>query len=105
MTVVHALGVRSDDGRVPLSPMVASANREVLQSGVNIRQAIEAGTERTHAFCAEVADRVSRSGDADLSDVITVEIATSVFDTVLYFEVGSEPIDRRVHARCEVGRE
>jgi len=104
MTLTHALGVRRDGTLVPLSPLVASNNREVLQSMVTIHHGVFSGPERARTFCAEVAGRVAGSSDAELGNVTAVELATSRFDAVAYFEDEPVPIDRRVHVRCEVAR-
>ena len=100
MEITHALGVRADGTRVPLPPMVAAANREVLQAMMTIHAAVF-GPDR-QAFCEEVATRVAAA--EELRDVVSVELATSAFDAVRYFEESPRPLARRVHARCEVPR-
>jgi DNA-binding transcriptional LysR family regulator len=99
-TLSHALGVRADESTVPLSPMVSSANREVLQSMMTIHNAVADG--RAISFCHEVAARVAESSDLD--DVARVRIVTSRFDSVAYFESGPEPLERTLHAECAVAR-
>ena len=99
LSIDHALGVRPGGERVPLSPMVASGNREVMQSMMTIILALRSDGA---GYCAEVAQRVAR--EDDLADVEAVEIATSTWDTVRYFEEGPEPIRRVVHFRCPVPR-
>ncbi|MEM9067582.1 MAG: hypothetical protein AAGE52_03720 [Myxococcota bacterium] len=100
MEITHALGVRADGTRVPLPPLVSAGNREVLQSMMTI--ANETFSPRKRDFCAEVAERVAESGDFE--DVEGVELATSIYDAVHYFEVSPEPAQRRVHYRCAVTR-
>lgn len=100
MELTHALGVRADGSRVPLPPMVSAGNREVLQSMMTIHAATFSARRR--AFCDEVAARVAAS--PELQDVQAVELATSTFDAVAYFERSPEPLTRRVHVRCEVRR-
>ncbi len=100
MEIEHALGVDADGTRRALPPIVSSGNREVLQSWRTIGQAIEGG--RAETFCEEVAQRVVEDGDFD--DVLEVEIASSEYDAVRYFEAGPTPINRVVHARCAVRR-
>lgn len=104
MVLTQALGVRPDGTRVPLSPLVASNNREVLQSMMTIHHGVFSGPARASAFCAEVAARVASSGDEDLEDVTAVEMATSRFDAVAYLADEPVPLDRQVHVRCEVTR-
>ncbi len=100
MELTHALGVRDDGSQVPLPPMISADNREVLQAMMTIHGAVFSG--RRDAFCQEVASRVAASDE--LRDVRAVELVTSTFDAVRYFEQSPEPLTRRVHARCEVHR-
>ena len=37
-------------------------------------------------------------------DIVMVELITSTFDSVKYFEEGPEPLSRQLHHRCEVTR-
>ena len=100
LELTHALGVPRDEGRrIPLSPLVAADNREVLQAMMTIWQGTMA---RPAAYCAEVAARVAASDDAELADVVAVELATSRFDTVAYFTRAPDPLSRHVHHRCDV---
>ena len=99
LTITQALGVRPGGERVPLPPMISSGNREVMQSMRSITIGLRANPTR---YCAEVAERAA--ADEDFADVAFVEIATSTWDTVRYFEEGSDPIERRVHQRCRVPR-
>ena len=102
--LTHALGVTPEGDRVPLSPLVASGNREVLQAMMSIHQGTHRSGARGRAdFCDEIAGRVAEAGD-ELSEITHVELATSEFDAVAYFDVGPEPVHRRVHHRCEVPR-
>ena len=98
LTITQALGVRRET-RTPLEPMVSAGNREVLQSMMTIQIAVSADAV---GYCREVAARVA--ADDDLVDVEAVEIATSTWDTVAYFETGPEPISRHVLVRCPVQR-
>lgn len=102
MTLTHALGVRADGRRVPLPPMISAANREVLQSMMTILHGVSSGPAGARRFCADVARRVAESDDEDLRDVREVELATSTFDAVAYFERAPEPLGREIHARCAV---
>lgn len=104
LTLPHALGVHEDGERTPLSPTIASDNWEVLQSMMIINSAINGGPPTQVSFCLAIAGRVRDSGDDDLGDVVAVELATSTFDTVAYFDGDTAPRERVVHHRCEVER-
>jgi len=104
-TISHALGVTASGERVPLPPIVSAANREVLQSMMIIENAIGGGAARVASFCNEVATRVAeRRDDEDFARFVDVEIATSTYDGVAYFAGDTEPLERRMHARCAVPR-
>jgi hypothetical protein len=98
MEITHALGVLTTGSRIPLSPSVTAGTWEVLQSMAVIRDATFGGPVRRGAFCNAVADRVR--DDPDLNGVIAVELATSTYDTIRYFEEGAQPVRRIVHHRC-----
>ena len=100
MTLTHAHGVAADGSRQALAPMISSGNREVLQSMMTISNEVHGG--RAAPFCLEIAERVAASDDLD--HVVTVELLTSTFDSVKYFEDGPEPLRRDLHHRCEVSR-
>ncbi|MFK7998505.1 MAG: hypothetical protein AB8H86_02870 [Polyangiales bacterium] len=98
LTLMHAVGVRADGSREPLSPMLSAGNREVLQSLRTIEIGVQHGAD---AFCAEVAGRIRAAGE----DYAEVELATDTWDTVVYF-ASEDPQDSLqehvIHARCEV---
>ena len=73
----------------------AIANDEVLQVQETILQALRDGEAATAALCERVAGRVAGSG------ATTVQIVTSTFDAILYYDGDREPTERRVHATCE----
>ncbi|MAC29202.1 MAG: hypothetical protein CMH59_22415 [Myxococcales bacterium] len=100
-TLTQALGVHADGRRRALPPMVSAGNREVLQSMMTIHHGVHGGNAT--AYCHEVAARVAAS--ADHADVEAVELATSTWDVVAYFETGPEPLERHVHVRCGVPHE
>ena len=95
MTLTHALAVRDDGTRVPLSPFVATGNREVLQAMVLLEQAARLDPEDS---CARIAARVRDPA------AVAVELVTSDFDAVAYFLEARRPLFRRVHASCPVPR-
>jgi hypothetical protein len=102
MTLTHAVGITPDGRAVPLPPLVAADNREVLQAMMTISSSVHGG--RGAVFCEEVAARVRASDDTDLADVTAVAIVTSRYDAIAYFETGPEPLSRQVHVRCAVPR-
>jgi phage baseplate assembly protein W len=102
MRIVHAVGVLPGGGRVPLPPRITSDNPEVLQSMATIWRAVRGGPSRRRRFCRKLARRVSQAQGRPLRSVTRVELATSHFDAIEYFEHGPEPLSRNIHARCEV---
>ena len=100
MTITHAHGVSASGEREPLSPMISSGNREVLQSMMTISNEVHGG--RAALFCLEIAERVV--ADSDLDHIESIELLTSTFDSVAYFEHGPEPLSRELHHRCQVPR-
>ena len=100
MVVTQALGVRHDGRREPLPPMISVGTREVLQSMVTLERAVGLGRASADAHCREVISRAAI--DSDYDDLVAVELATSTFDAVAYFERGPEPLRRVLRARCEV---
>lgn len=101
MTVTHALAVFPDGKRRPLSPLVATGNREVLQAMIFLRDAA-ADPVRRDEECRAIAARVARV--PELREARAVELATSVYDAVAYFLRSRAPLERQVHAACEVPR-
>ncbi|MEM9195840.1 MAG: hypothetical protein AAGF12_42130 [Myxococcota bacterium] len=102
LVLSHVLGVDDEGNRTPIPPRVSAGTFEVLQSLVMIRQAVHSGLALT--FCAEVAERVRDSSSEELRRVERLEVVTSTFDSVAYFESDGTPTSRVVHARCEVER-
>ncbi|MEM1416022.1 MAG: hypothetical protein AAGH15_14035 [Myxococcota bacterium] len=102
LVVTHALAVREDGSKTPLPPTLSAANREVLQSMMTLRRAVQ-GAPGADVHCAEVAARVAQ--DPRFDDVRAVELASSRYDAVAYLTTGTkEPLQRRVHHRCAVNR-
>ncbi|MGB8328602.1 MAG: hypothetical protein WCE62_00635 [Polyangiales bacterium] len=100
LVLTQALAVFSDGARKPIPPALATGNEEVIQALRMIRDEVHGGRKRTSAFCREIARRIQRSGDSAWDDVVAVEIATSHFDTVAYFERGPTPVTRKTLERC-----
>ena len=100
--VTQALGVSPGGAKRPLSPFVASGNREVLQARVFLEDAVRGNPGVMSERCEEIARRVAL--DARLGDVIQVELATSTFDGIEYFVKGPVPLKRKIHGVCAVPR-
>lgn len=102
LTITHALGVDEAGAETPLSPMLSSANREVLQSMMSLHLGVHSGPERRAAYCREIAERVA--ADSGQDGTVAVALVTSTYDSVGYFEGSTEPLARDVHERCDVSR-
>lgn len=100
LQITHALGVDQSGLSEPLPPLISAGNEEVLQSMLIIHQAVAGG--RAPAFCDQVAARVA--ADSDFDAVTSVQIATSEFDGIVYFEGNRNPRRRVVQASCDVSR-
>lgn len=98
LTVSHVLGVGRDGVRSPVAPELV-ASYSALQAMASVQSAVASGSARP--FCREIAARVSSSVPADLRP-ISLEVATSSYDVVAYFDGDTRARDRRVHARCPV---
>ena len=99
LTITQVLGVWPEGVREPLPPTITSGSYEVMQAMMTISIAHQADGP---GYCRELAERVAE--DEDYAEVGFIEIATSTWDTVAYFEEGPEPIERVVHHRCPVRR-
>ena len=99
LKITHALGVKNRGERVPLPPIISSGNRAILQSQKVIWRGIRSDAA---AYCEAVAERVKR--DEDFDDIVEVELATSQFHIIHYFEKTPNPTQRHVHRRCAVKR-
>ena len=100
MILEQALAVLPDGRRRPLPSMISAENHEVLQSMMTIHREVHAGSARARAFCQAIARRVA--ADEEFRSAVAVEIASSRFDAVAYFEGAPEPLDRVVLMRCEM---
>lgn len=96
------------DSIVGISP---DGNRQVLPyrvvgtGGFNqvrrqVRAQIKAG--RGQELCAQVATRLSRSKDAALRDMHTVEVLRATHDVDGFFAGDRKPLESKVYAACEV---
>ena len=97
-SIERAIGVAPDGAEHVLTPELTGGTVEVIHAAQTIVDAIRGGT--ADALCAEIADRVAESGGADTIEVVVVTVR---FDVVAGLRADDpEPVDRRVHAHCEV---
>lgn len=96
-TIDLAVGVDADGRDVRLDPGLVGGTIEVIQAVATVAAGIRHGT--TTALCEEVAGRVAGTGR---TDVVEVVIATDRYDVVAALAHRAPPVQRVVHARCEV---
>jgi hypothetical protein len=97
-SIQRAIGVADDGSEHVLAPELTGGTVEVIQAAQTIFDAIRAGTAAD--LCSEIVGRVAATGDVNTAEVI---IVTERFDVVAALRADdAEPIDRTVHARCEV---
>lgn len=92
--LTHVLLVDDNEDTWPPPPS-AIASDQVLQAQETLRQALRFGATETQALCERIAERVEGTGAA------RVEIVTSTYDALVYFEGDREPVSRDIHATCE----
>jgi hypothetical protein len=97
-TIERAIGVTADGDERALSPAVIGGTVEVIHAAQTIVDAIRAGA--ADGLCAEIAGRIDADGD-----VVEVLVVTERFDVIGALQDDEpQPVDREVHARCDVGR-
>ena len=101
--VASALAVSADGASAPVPPRYV-ANAEAMQAVSTLRRAVASGPRATAALCRTIAERVSRTGDAELRAAVRVEIVSGRVDAIDYLAERAEPRSRRLHARCDVPR-
>jgi hypothetical protein len=96
-TFERAIGVAADGTERVLSPEQTGGTVEVIHAAQTIYDAIQGGYAGD--LCAEIAGRI------DVDDhVAAVLVVTERFEIVRALRADDpEPVDREVHARCEVG--
>jgi hypothetical protein len=82
-----------------LDPERVAATDEVILAAATVSRHVNGGT--ADVLCGEIAERVAASGP---SEATAVEVVTERFDAVAWFRGERTPLDRVVHARCEVTR-
>lgn len=89
----HILGQTASGSLIPLSPAAAAGNSEVLQAKGVIEDAISRG--EAEQLCREAASRLGAPCPYE-----KLLVATSVFDTVAYFDNGGQALSRHIYATC-----
>lgn len=95
------VGIDAAGESAPIAPRLV-ANSETLQTAVAIARAVGAGRKATRRLCETVAEKVAR--EADLADVVTVEVRSDKYEPVAYFTRGTTPRKSRLRASCRVPR-
>jgi hypothetical protein len=99
-SIERAIGIAVDGSEHVLAPELSGGTVEVIHAAQTIVDAIRAGS--ADDLCEEIAARVADSDDERTTDVA---IVTERFDVVAALRSDDpQPMDRRVHARCEVVR-
>jgi hypothetical protein len=97
-SIERAIGVAPDGTEHVLSPELTGGTVEVIHAAQTIVDAIRAG--EADDLCAEIAGRVAGTNDERIAEVIVVR---ERFDVVTALDDDDpEPVDRHIHARCEV---
>lgn len=96
-----AVAVAGEDGGEVwrLDPRLIAATDEVIIAAVTVSNAVN--TRTADLLCADIAGRVAASGPAAAE---RVEVVTERYDAVRWFEGDRTPLERQVHASCEVPR-
>lgn len=98
--LAHVVLIGPDGGRAPAAPSLIGTP-EPMVAMTTVRAHVERGSAAE--LCASIA---SRARDARTS-AVAIEVVTSRFDARRYFSGHPDaraPLERVVHARCEVAR-
>lgn len=98
--LAHVVLVRRDGTTLPASPTMIGTSEPMTAKAI-VRNHVTRGT--ASELCVATAARARET----TTDVIAVEVVTSVFDTRRYWSTAPDaraPLERKVHARCEVPR-
>ena len=99
-SIERAIGIAADGSEHVLGPELTGGTVEVIHAAQTIVDAIRAGS--AGELCAEIAGRVSNSGDDHTTEIVVV---TERFDIIAGLQRDDpEAAERSVHARCEVAR-
>lgn len=98
--IERAVGLSQAGVEVRLSPELSGGTVEVIHAAQTLTNAVRRG--EAGMLCTEIADRVAGS---DSSELVEVVVVTDRFAIVAGLrEDDPQPVDRVVHARCEVPR-
>jgi len=78
-----------------LSPRLIGGTDEPMLARESVEHAIDTGAAMT--LCEEIAGRARRAGVSG-----EIHVVTERYDTLAWFDGDREPLDRAVHASCEV---
>ena len=96
--IERAVGLTAAGDELRLSPELSGGTVEVIHAAQTLTNAVRRG--EAAELCAEIAGRVAGS---DLVEVVEVVVATDRFEIVDGLRSDDpQPVDRVVHARCEV---
>lgn len=98
-SLLVAEGIKEDGERVALPPRLV-ANGSVMQAMYTLHQAQSQGPDALRELCRVIAVRVRKSPPH--AGVRRVQIVSSRFDPIAYFEHGPQPEERAVLQRCRV---
>ncbi len=99
-SVDTAVTVADDGTTVRLSPTVIAGTDEVILATATVTDAIRSGT--ADLLCTDIARRVVERQAAPTDQVVAVEVVTERFDAVRWYDGDRSPLERRVHARCDL---
>jgi hypothetical protein len=92
------VGVDAAGADIRLSPESIAGTDEVIQAGGAVARAVAGRGDDPAALCQRVADRLVGE------DPVAVEVRTDRYDAIAWFRGDRDPLERTVHARCEVPR-
>jgi hypothetical protein len=92
-----AVGVAADGTVLRLSPELISGGYEPVRAFATVEASIANGD--TEVLCGEIAERTA---EGRKPDVVAIEVVTEVHDVIAWFQGQKEPLQRIVHARCDI---
>ena len=102
MSVEHVLAV-SANGQRMIVPLQLVASNNVMHVAMTVGRAAQ-GPDSAQQLCEEIAARVAHAGGR-LGSAAVIEVVSSTFDGLAYFEGQREPLQRDVRARSPVPQE
>jgi hypothetical protein len=98
-SIALAVGLDDNDNEITLNPSLVGGSSEVIHAVAAIGNALDQKDEA--AFCISIAARV---GADEHTEVVSVLILTDTYDVVDALANDAPPLDRLIHARCDVPR-